>query len=366
MAKHVFSNMKELSHAWAHQSVSYGSSGSVRFDGADFYSYGTIIARRLVHKGRPVFVYDHQSFSNSTSKHQNTAFRAGFGMKISINMKDERRRRLGYGSRGSEFPVNTVRDATDILWNQYKTEGEKSRYKHMNAYRYLIRVARLKQAIDICSKLGLGHKKLSAELDKIQPLIEEAAAIRAEWEIKLNARREAERARNRMLYAVEIEHHKKDILQMLEGDLTVLETIPEIFGWGTRGQAFRDLMEERPDLRQRLDAEIARRSELTVADWMAGARGVAIPYSHPIVMRVVDDGKHIETSRHAKIPYAEGLKLFRFAMAKRGTGWKRNGETFRVGNFQLDEVNTEGIVAGCHNIKWDAIEDLARREGVLK
>jgi len=48
------------------------------------------------------------------------------------------------------------------------------------------------------------------------------------------------------------------------------------------------------------------------------------------------------------------------------TGWKRNGETFRVGNFQLDEVNAEGIIAGCHNIKWDAIEDLAKREGVLK
>lgn len=49
--------------------------------------------------------------------------------------------------------------------------------------------------------------------------------------------------------------------------------------------------------------------------------------------------------------------------AMREKGWHRNGETFKVGNFQLDAVNAQGVVAGCHTILWDEIERFARTQG---
>lgn len=73
--------------------------------------------------------------------------------------------------------------------------------------------------------------------------------------------------------------------------------------------------------------------------------------------------KVLETSKGAVVPLAEAEKAFRFIMLKREAGWHRNGETFKVGDFQLDEVTARGVKAGCHFIEWDEIERFAKAQG---
>lgn len=115
----------------------------------------------------------------------------------------------------------------------------------------------------------------------------------------------------------------------------------------------------------------------TVAKWLAGER-VTIPYNiSKVFLRVIDglstkangvirgeDVKPmVETSKGATVPLAEAEKAFRFIALKRETGWHRNGETFKVGDFQLDAVNAQGINAGCHRIDWEVITDFAKAQG---
>lgn len=71
----------------------------------------------------------------------------------------------------------------------------------------------------------------------------------------------------------------------------------------------------------------------------------------------------METSKGARVPLTEAEKAFRFAQLKRATGWHRNGDTFRIGEFQLDAVNDFGVVAGCHRVAWNEIERFAKLQG---
>lgn len=121
------------------------------------------------------------------------------------------------------------------------------------------------------------------------------------------------------------------------------------------------------------NARIERENAETVAKWLAGER-VSIPYNYGKVhLRVKlahrDDGQDIdvadqmETSRGATVPLADAEKAFRFVMLKRATGWRRNGEQFPIGEFHLDAVNEQGVIAGCHRVAWDEIERFAKLQG---
>jgi predicted Abi (CAAX) family protease len=63
------------------------------------------------------------------------------------------------------------------------------------------------------------------------------------------------------------------------------------------------------------------------------------------------------------VPLPEAEKAFRFAMIQRKRGWHRNGDQFKVGDYQLDAVNEQGVIAGCHRIGWDEIERFAKTQG---
>jgi hypothetical protein len=71
----------------------------------------------------------------------------------------------------------------------------------------------------------------------------------------------------------------------------------------------------------------------------------------------------IETSRGVSFPYEDGKRAFLFCMKMRERGWRRNGEQFKIGNYQLDAINSEGVVAGCHRVSWETIEAFAKQEG---
>lgn len=124
------------------------------------------------------------------------------------------------------------------------------------------------------------------------------------------------------------------------------------------------------------NAKIEAENAEAIAKWIAG-ESASLPYSvQKVFLRVrqfsingeSSDGSattwttQLETSKGARVPIAEAEKTFRFIMLKRESGWHRNGETFRIGDFHLDAVNEFGIVAGCHRIAWDEIERFAKTQ----
>lgn len=74
----------------------------------------------------------------------------------------------------------------------------------------------------------------------------------------------------------------------------------------------------------------------------------------------------METSKGAKVELSEAEKAFRFAVKMRERGWHRNGDTFQIGDYQLDAINEQGVVAGCHRVAWDEIERFAESQGWTK
>ncbi len=126
--------------------------------------------------------------------------------------------------------------------------------------------------------------------------------------------------------------------------------------------------------RQREQAEYEERMRLNrldreskIAAWYQG-KDVRITFdanSGGAALRI--NGDMLETSHGASVPLAHAVKAFRFVklMRQRGTEWKRNGKTIRVGHFQIDSIAANGdFVAGCHRFTWPEIERAAGLAGV--
>ena len=125
--------------------------------------------------------------------------------------------------------------------------------------------------------------------------------------------------------------------------------------------------------RERIRKQQEEDAKEKIAQWLAG-ESVSIPYSIQRVYLRARKGQSgtvngvaipdaMQTSKGVTVPLADAEKAFRFVMLKREKGWRRNGETFPVGDFQLDSVGPEGVVAGCHRISWDEIERFAKSQG---
>lgn len=119
------------------------------------------------------------------------------------------------------------------------------------------------------------------------------------------------------------------------------------------------VMEKKREEAERRDLELVRKD---LEKWVRGEDVRRSLNRLPVRLRS-DMGVEIVTSHGARIPYEEGRRAFRFVMKMRERGWKANGETFQIGEYQLNAVNGDGIVAGCHRISWDAILELANKEG---
>lgn len=120
-----------------------------------------------------------------------------------------------------------------------------------------------------------------------------------------------------------------------------------------------------------LDADVAREREAeeraTREAWLRGEavyfRG-RLPDGSAYVRAV---GDTLETSLGATVPLAHAIRAYRFIKAVRAKGeaWQRNGQSVRVGHFQLDAIEADGSFrAGCHRFAWGEIERLALALGV--
>lgn len=103
-----------------------------------------------------------------------------------------------------------------------------------------------------------------------------------------------------------------------------------------------------------------------IAAWLAGTSD-SFPYGVSRTCLRLDplDPATVETSRGVRVPLADAERAFRFAVARRAKGWRRNGETCPIGQFHLDSITADGIIAGCHHIAWTEIERFAALRGWL-
>ena len=109
------------------------------------------------------------------------------------------------------------------------------------------------------------------------------------------------------------------------------------------------------------EKKLLRESQETISKWLAGER-VSIPYHiRDVYLRA--NGDEMETSKGARVPLDSARLAYRFAVSKRECGWHRNGEQCPIGQFQIDEIRSDYVIAGCHKVSWDEIDRFAKANG---
>lgn len=73
------------------------------------------------------------------------------------------------------------------------------------------------------------------------------------------------------------------------------------------------------------------------------------------------NGDIVETSRGARVPLNDAIKLFKSAKFCRDNDATYNGPK-EIGMYRLDKIDAQGnATIGCHYLKWEAIQDCAAR-----
>ena len=75
-------------------------------------------------------------------------------------------------------------------------------------------------------------------------------------------------------------------------------------------------------------------------------------------------GDMVETSQGATFPVDHARKAYRAIkiIKAKGLDWVKNGNSIRIGHFQLDTIKSNGnIKAGCHFVEWDEIKRIGEQ-----
>jgi hypothetical protein len=114
------------------------------------------------------------------------------------------------------------------------------------------------------------------------------------------------------------------------------------------------------------EQEKLHKAERWLDDWVMGydiIQGLEPFYKLPIRLRIVGDT--LETSAGAEVPLEHAIRAFKIIRKLYWQGRKGfPAEPIRVGHFQIDKVDTDGIKAGCHRIEWAEIDRVAVLAGV--
>lgn len=128
--------------------------------------------------------------------------------------------------------------------------------------------------------------------------------------------------------------------------------------------ALRDAIRQREAANAARAAKEAKKRErearAALRDWLAGQS--VRPYDLPTgqtYLRLAASGDAVETSKGVTIPLPEARAALAFIQSKRAEGWHRNGSTYPIAGYQLDAINGEGIVAGCHRLTWRELDRFA-------
>lgn len=339
----------EIAHIWANASAPYGRSpGNLSFDGDAIKSYATVIGRRIKDRGRVAFVLDRASFSNSTSKSQGRVWQAIPDSEKVFLVK------IGTRGQSLNFTGKGIAEHYEKRANEVATAAP-SRYARIRAEQYQEATAFLEQAREALAYFGYGTARLDSKLAARKAGEATAADTLAEYGRKLKAAKEAKEKRER---AERIARNISEVEKFLADDRPATRWLDTLEPH--RASAFALLPKE---LQERVAAKVNASNASLVARWLAGG-AVELPHDHATLLRA--DGEEMVTSKGARVPLSDAGRTYRFAMAFKSKGWHRNGTTHEIGGYQLDAVNEQGVVAGCHRVSWDEIERFAGAQGWSK
>ncbi len=356
----------EIAHVWAHKGAASGRTGlsafmhggygaRQRFEGDAFYSYNTVIARRISHKGKTAYVIDRASFGPTTAKHLRMVRDAiPDGVVFSVSE----------GKRGQSLTF-TPASLRDYYLTEYRKPADHSPYAHIRAKHMLARDMDLQHAIHVCVHFGLPYKALTKEQAKIASSVSAAREI-VEATDALQKKRREERQANQSAI-----QRQKDLARqraaISEAEQIIQSgsflSLPENEGYSSPFGWEDSLLESRPDLKAGIADLRIKRDASKIQDWLAGKPGSAASHQWPTLLRM--EGEEMVTSKGARVPLSDTKRAFEFLSRMRRNEHLLTGLRlpFKVGMYQIDAVNAHGVVAGCHRLSWSEVERFARQMG---
>lgn len=326
----TFFKSHEIAHQWAHQLVPFARSpGNMSFDGPDFKSYGTTIARIVTGaKDEVAFVLDDTTHGHSTSAHQNEARSAIPGGAPVFHVENRFRGGCMISSPAAIVALQHARSLTLFAAGENKLKSRRcDAYLQARACYGTAKAADKFFGTKHCAEFKWIHLRgIDQKIDEARPL---DLAKRTRIDAQSKARSDARNVR-----------------------------------WATRSAESQEANRIRTEKEAAELAEWNDNKELLIAEWLSGAP-VSLRDRHnvPVMLRhnVLSNVRVMETSLGVTVPLADAERAFRFIeIIRHGRGnWHRNGETFAIGDFQLDAVNESGVVAGCHRVSWAEVDRFA-------
>lgn len=315
-------NTSEVAHLWMHkaQAGARNKQGNFYFDGDTIYSYGGHfpIARHVESAaGKPAILFTTRGYSNTTSKHISLVRRA--------------------------IPNSTL---VFYVPDTYVTLAGVSRKLGQDVTRAYEKLSTARSK----PQTALAYRALQSEVGKANEF-NEWAGYKRHHELPKNAA-EYETISREYEAALEVRRRERDARRM---------------------EQYR-LARER---REQESREWAAKVPELIEAWKRGENPHELSYSRlydlPVMLRIVDgdgtNGGEIETSHGARFPVEHarrGVEFVRRIMAT-GQGYRRNGHTFHLGVYALDEVTPDGtVIAGCHRVAYAEVERIAALLGMAQ
>lgn len=116
---------------------------------------------------------------------------------------------------------------------------------------------------------------------------------------------------------------------------------------------------------KRAETKAQRRRLEQLDKWVAGEYVYASFGGLPVRLRI--NGDVLQTSLGAHVPMKDAKRVYKILakLRKRAKTYQRNGETIRLGPFDLDSMDETGTVkVGCHSVAWEEIQRIATLAGI--
>lgn len=329
----VFSN-DMVAHVWAQQNQDYGrnSNESFYFQGATIYSYGSHfpIARfQRMPNGERVVLMNSGSYSNTTAKHQSHA-------RVAIPGDV----RIVYCENPEILSRVNGEQWDDTIFPQGKCADE-WRNKVQQAHSW---VAKAKRARKYGAEYLRNAESCARSANEWRDMMGMPVAEFPDCEIgdsddpaiaEIERKARADEARRKTVAI--LAHCRNEIVERERDKLRVAYL-----------REWRAGNEQSQPLKEQMRAQ--------------GLYGYG---AHGMFPRAVFgnaycrvNGDKVETSMRADVPVSHAKRIFPRLMEARENG--KQVAPIRVGHFQIDSIDENGLHAGCHEIAWSEIEYVAR------
>lgn len=334
--KTVFNNQM-CAHVWAQLKQPHGRSGSMRFDGAVLYSYREPIAHIVeTANHHRVALFTSRKWSVTTSSHVSDARSAFNG--DSFTVPD-----LLLGRFHLDASTNHTANVLHFV-AQYRAEAER-----------LLKVAAESWQLSSNENDGLPEDRMRYPT-RAHALLADLFAQQIRYCEVFG-------------YTVQECDWKADADKAIERRDRLLNDPKR----QAKREAGRIAREKAKEKRLERAMEQRRMNTLEAAErvqaWLAG-QGASLHYGDvqgPYALLRVS-GDKVQSSMGAECPLADAMIAIRFVrviMMRGGEVWRRNGEHIRLGEFEIDLIDTDGNVrAGCHRIQFSEIDRIGKAIGV--